>query len=156
MFVCCWGFIHKIFFEDEHSSLYLTSTEVIISNAGWIWPKPVFLFRKIENEPNYKNSISGQNNLRWSASTYLTWTKKTSIELSHSIGRTQIKVLNHPVFVYKSPGTLYLQLGCIHSVYLYCVSRLFKKPKLCIVFIFQVIFWNLRPQKPPILYIITL
>ena len=48
------------------------------------------------------------------------------LELSHSIGRTQIKVVDHPLFVYKSPGTLNVQLGCIYSAYMYCVSRLFQ------------------------------
>ena len=46
------------------------------------------------------------------------------------------------------------------GVYLFCIYVLciaiIPKPKLCIFFIFWVLFWNLRPRKPPISYTISL
>ena len=46
------------------------------------------------------------------------------------------------------------------GVYLFCIYVLciaiIPKPKLCIFFIFWVLFWNLRPRKPPNSYTISL
>ena len=72
------------------------------------------------------------------------------LELSHSIGRTQIKVVDHPLFVYKSPGTLNVQLGCIYSAYMYCVSRLFQNLNYAFFSSFECFFEIYDLENPQI------
>ena len=98
--------------------------------------------------PDKERVIYTAQMIQWSI--ILTNEVEYILELSHSIGRTQIKVVDHPLFVYKSPGTLNVQLGCIYSAYMYCVSRLFQNLNYAFFSSFECFFEIYDLENPQI------
>ena len=76
--MCILRFHNSFFFQNEQSSFYLTSSEGIIPNDGWIWPKLAFSLRKKIKKPNLDNSVSGQKNASKADFTFLTLSKKST------------------------------------------------------------------------------